>query len=188
MTNPPSPGPAQPMLRNKRATPRQATSAVAREFTDLSLIEGDPLLDFLPYCHKQPRSNSILPDVQRAFIRELAATGIVTAAAARVGRSMEALYKLRAKPGARDFARAWDEALGWGVMRLEDCAMERALAEAASSPRANSMLCWVLQHRGRHMVDARQVKPGHWLYERIRYELTGEWGEDEEDSAGEIGD
>ena len=46
--------------------------------------ENDPLLDFLPYCHKQPRSNSITPDVQRAFILELAATGIVKAAAAPV--------------------------------------------------------------------------------------------------------
>ncbi len=181
MSNHPSPGPTQPILRNKRKIPRQATSSVAREFTDLSLIEDDPLLDFLPYCHKQPRGNSITPDVQRAFILELAATGIVTAAAARVGKSLEALYKLRARPGAEDFARAWDEALGWGVMRLQDCAMEQAIGEGMSNPRTNSMLCWVIQHRSGHMVDARQVKPGHWLYERIRNEVTGEWGEDEED-------
>jgi hypothetical protein len=185
----PSPDPAQPILRNKRKIPRQATSSVAREFTDLSLIEDDPLLGFLPYCHKAPRGNSITPDVQRAFILELAATGIVKAAAARVGKSLEALYKLRARPGAEDFARAWDEALGWGVMRLQDCAMEQALAEGMSNPRTNSMLCWVLQHRNAHMIDARMVAPGHWLYDRIRYELTGDWGEEEEeDSAGEEGD
>ena len=178
MPNPPSPDPAQPLLRNKRKIPRQATSSVAREFTDLSFIGDDPLLDFLPYCHMAPRRNSITPDVQRAFILELAATGIVKAAAARVGKSIEALYKLRARAGAEDFARAWDEALGWGVMRLQDCAMEQAIAEGMSNPRTNSMLCWVLQHRNAHMVDARQVKPGHWLYDRIRRELLGDGAED----------
>ena len=127
-----------------------------------------------PYRHPRPRANSITPDVQRAFILELAATGIVKAAAVRVGKSLEALYKLRARPGAEDFARAWDEALGWGVMRLEDCAMERALAEGLSNLRPNSMLAFVIRHRSKHMVDARQVKPGHWLYDRIERELLGD--------------
>lgn len=175
-----SPERPRPLLVNTRATPRQATSAAA--FTQPVFDDDDPLLDFLPYIHTAPRRNSILPDVQRAFIRELAATGTVTAAARRVGKSLEALYKLRQHRGAADFARAWDEALEWGVMRLEDCALERALAEGANNPRANSMLCFVIRHRSHHMVDARMVRPGHWLYERIRYELTGEWG-DEEDYA-----
>jgi hypothetical protein len=169
-----------PTKRNKRAIPRQATSAVAFEFVDLDLPDDDPLLDFLPYCHKAPRSNSILPDVQRAFILALAETGIVKAAAARVGKSIEALYKLRERPGAEDFRRAWDEALGWGVLRLEDCAMERALAEGMLNPRANSMLCWVLQHRNAHMVDSRHVTPGHWLYEKIRVDVLEELEEEEE--------
>ncbi len=171
----PSP-PRDPLLVNQRAIPRQATSRVA--FAEMGIPDDDPLLDFLPYCHKQPRSNSITPDVQRAFIHQLAATGIVKQAALKVGRSLEALYKLREKPGATDFRRAWDEALEWGRLRLEDCAMERAIQDGAHNPRANSMICWVLQHRGRHMVDSRFVKPGHWLYERIRYEITGEWGDD----------
>jgi hypothetical protein len=166
----------RPLIVNRRATPRQATAAVA--FTQPVFDDDDPLLDFIPYIHKQPRRNAITPDVQRAFIRELAATGIVKAAARRVGKSMEALYKLRAQPGARDFARAWNEALEWGVMRLEDCAMERAIHEGAHNPRANSMLCFVIQHRNQHMVDSRQVRPGHWLYDSIRYELTGEWGDE----------
>ncbi len=179
----PHPGtdPAPPLKVNKRKIPRQATSAVAFAFVDLDLADDDPLLDFLPYCHKRPRSNSILPEVQRAFVLALAETGIVKQAAARVGKSLEALYKLRERPGAEDFRRAWDEALGWGVMRLEDCAMERAIAEGMANPRANSMLCWVLQHRNAHMVDARLVKPGHWLYERIRHDLTGSWGEEDEE-------
>jgi hypothetical protein len=36
-----------------------------------------------------------------------------------------------------------------------------------------------------HMVDARLVKPGHWLYDRIRYELTGDWGDEEEEEEAE---
>jgi hypothetical protein len=183
----PAPGPEAAVKVNKRAIPRQATSAVAFEFVGLDLPDDDPLLDFWPYRHARPRRNSILPDVQRAFILALAETGIVTQAAARVGKSLEALYKLREKPGAEDFARAWDEALAWGVMRLEDCAMERAIAEGLSNPRANSMLCWVLQHRGRHMVNSRLVRPGHWLYERIREELLGPEDDDEEDDAPEAG-
>ena len=168
----PSSEPPRPLIVNTRAIPRQATSAAA--FTQPVFDDDDPLLDFLPYIHTAPRRNSITPDVQRVFIRELAATGFVNAAATRVGKSLEALYKLRARPGAADFARAWDEALQWGVMRLEDCAMERALAEGAHNPHTNAMLCFVIRHRNQHMVDARAVKPGHWLYDRIRYELLGD--------------
>lgn len=175
---PPSPPPAPPVLVNKRKHPRQATSRVA--FAEMDIPDDDPLLDFLPYCHKAPRGNSITPDVQRAFIYQLAMSGIVKQAAIKVGRSIEALYKLRERPGAEDFARAWDEALEWGRLRLEDCAIERALAEGLLNPRGNAMLCWVLRHRSQHMVDSRLVKPGHWLYERIRYEITGEWDDEEE--------
>ncbi|MFM7348915.1 MAG: hypothetical protein ACKO01_05435 [Erythrobacter sp.] len=182
--------PSPPLLVNRRAIPRQATSRVA--FAELGIPDDDPLLDFLPYCHKAPRGNSITPDVQRAFVHELAATGIVKQAATRVGKSLEALYKLRARPGAEDFARAWDEALEWGRLRLEDCAMERAIGAGLSNLRANSMLAFVIRLRSHHMIDCREVKPGHWLYESIRYDLTGVWGEEgeeeEDPSAGEIGD
>lgn len=180
----PSPAPPQPretLLVNKRKHPRQATSRVA--FEEMLIPEDDPLLDFLPYCHKQPRGNSITPEVQRAFIYQLAMSGIVKQAAVKVGKSLEALYKLREKPGAEDFRRAWDAALEWGRLRLEDCAMERALAEGLHNPRANSMICWVLHHRNAHMVDSRMVKRGHWLWERIHHEITGRWSEEEEEEA-----
>jgi len=81
----------------------------------------DPLLSFAPYLHPHPRSNSITPERQRRFIATLAATGIVTQAARSIGKSMDALYKLRAKPAAEGFAAAWDAALERGVQRLEDC-------------------------------------------------------------------
>jgi len=176
---PPPPPPRETLLVNKRKHPRQATSRVA--FEEMLIPEDDPLLDFLPYCHKAPRGNSITPEVQRAFIIQLAASGIVKQAATKVGKSIEALYKLREKPGAEDFRRAWDEALEWGRLRLEDCAMERALHEGLHNPRANSMLCWVLEHRNAHMVDSRKVKRGHWLWERIHREITGRWSEEEEE-------
>ncbi|MDC8754685.1 hypothetical protein OIK40_08535 [Erythrobacter sp. sf7] len=170
-----------PPKRNKRKIARQATSEVAWEFEPAVVAEEDMLLAFRPYLHKQPRRNSITPDLQRAFVARLAETGIVKAAAVHIGRSLEALYKLRAKPGAEGFAAAWDEALGWGVMRLEDCAIERALAEGLSNPRANSMLAFVIRHRHAQYVDARYVKPGHWLYEYVRDQVLRELGYPDDD-------
>lgn len=158
--------------RNKRKIPRQATSAVAFEHEPPS--PDDPLLQFTPVPHSRPRRNSITPDLQREFIAHLAVTGIVTSAARHIGRSMEALYKLRQRPGAEEFAAAWDEAIDWGVLRLEDCAMERAIAEGLSNPRANSMLAFVLTWRSLRMVPESHVVPGHWLYERIRREVLAE--------------
>ena len=87
----------------------------------------DPLLGFRPYFHARPRRNSITPDRQRAFISTLAATGSVTPAARSIGASLEALYKLRARKGAEQFASAWDKAVDCGIARLEDSALIRAI-------------------------------------------------------------
>ena len=114
-----------PPPTNKRQIARQATSAVAFEHAPLDA--DDPLLAFQPYIHARPRRNSITPDLQRQFIAQLAATGIVTSAARRIGRSMEALYKLRSRAGAEGFAAAWDKAVDRGVSRLEDTALARAI-------------------------------------------------------------
>lgn len=89
---------------------------------------ADPLLGFAPYRHRAPRGNSITPERQRAFIAALAASGIVTQAAREIGASLEALYRLRNMPGAEGFAAAWEAAIDRGMQRLEDCALERALA------------------------------------------------------------
>ena len=85
------------------------------------------MLAFEPYRHRAPRSNSITPARQVRFVMALAATGIVTQAAREVGVSLEALYRLRAMPGAQGFAAAWEAALDRGMARLEDCALERAI-------------------------------------------------------------
>ena len=108
-----------------RKIARQATSAVAHVSPEPDA--DDPLLAFAPFHHKAPRRNSITPELQRRFVATLAATGIVKVAAKRVGKSLEALYKLRARPGAEGFAEAWDAALERGVQRLEDIALERAM-------------------------------------------------------------
>lgn len=66
----------------------------------------DPLLAFEPVAHVATRRNSITMERQRAFIAALAATGIVTQAARAIGASLEALYRLRHRPGAEGFAAA----------------------------------------------------------------------------------
>lgn len=48
---------------------------------------------------------------QCLFLAELYFTGIVTTAARRVGMSRESAYRLRARPDAASFARAWDSVL-----------------------------------------------------------------------------
>lgn len=106
--------------RPSRRTSRAAFSAPPPDPDDL-------LLGFAPYLHKQPRRNAITPDRQRAFISALAATGIVTQAAREIGASLEALYKLRVRPGAEGFSAAWEAAIDRGILRLEDCAVELAL-------------------------------------------------------------
>ena len=87
----------------------------------------DPLLDFVPVPHKQLRRNSIGPARQKKFIAVLAATGIVREAALAIGASLEALYKLRQRPGVEGFRNAWDLAVDRGVTRLESCALARAI-------------------------------------------------------------
>jgi len=166
------------IVRNKRKTPRQATSAVAYELVPPA--PNDPLLDFMPVPHVRPKANSITPDVQRAFIAQLAATGIVSQAARHVGKSMEALYKLRQRPGAEGFRAAWDAALDRGVSRLEDCALARAI-EGEEKPilhagkvvgverRHNeALVMFFLRTRLPHRYDQqKEVGPGHPLYEKV---------------------
>ncbi|WP_245228529.1 hypothetical protein [Pontixanthobacter sp. CEM42] len=162
-----------------RATPRQATSAVAHVSSPPE--DDDPLLAFEPYLHKEPRSNSITPDRQRRFVATLAATGIVKQAAKSIGKSLEALYKLRHRPGAEGFAAAWDAALERGVQRLEDCALERAV-QGTSTPIVsggeilgwwdkpdNALLRFLLRYRlpQKYGPTAEDIGPGHPVYDEL---------------------
>lgn len=162
-----------------RATPRQATSYMA--FRGPPPDADDPLLGFAPVPHKRPRRNSIGPERQRAFVAALASSGIVAQAARTIGASMEALYKLRQRPGAEEFAAAWDKALDWGVQRLEDCALERALGGAWDDDplsgwkgRGDGLLIYLIHYRTPWRLDERDLVPGHPVYERIRAEVLAE--------------
>lgn len=189
MTKPPPPPTPSPKgeraLTPTRKIPRQATSRVA--FTAEPPSPDDPLLAFEPYLHKAPRSNSITPDLQREFVAHLAATGIVTSAARHIGRSMEALYKLRHRPGAEGFARAWDRAVSLGVERLEDTALARAIegaeraivrgGEVVATERVHNeaLVMFFLRTRlSERYAPSAHVGPGDPLYERIRREVEDE--------------
>src|SRR5688572_25963890 len=68
----------------------------------------------LPAFHPVPvrtRADGWTPVRQAEFIGMLAETGSVSAAAEFVGMTRETAYRLRRKPGAEEFARAWDVAL-----------------------------------------------------------------------------
>jgi hypothetical protein len=112
-------------LASRSARPSRRTSRAA--FTGPEPHPDDPLLGFRPFLHRCPRRNSITPDRQRAFIAALAASGSVTQAARAIGASVEALYNLRARGGAEEFAAAWEKAIDLGIARLEDTALARAI-------------------------------------------------------------
>ena len=118
-------GPGAFRLSCGSANPSQRTSRAA--FTGPEPSPDDPLLGFRPFLHPCPRRNSITPDRQRAFIAALAASGSVRQAARAIGASMEALYNLRARGGAEEFAAAWEKAIDLGIARLEDTALARAI-------------------------------------------------------------
>ena len=176
--------------RPTRKTPRQATSLVAYAPAP-GPEDDDPLLAFAPYLHPCPRSNSITPDKQRKFIATLAATGIVSQAARGIGKSMEALYKLRHRPGAEAFSAAWDAAVERGLSRLEDCALELAIAgEELPIVLAGKLLGTYRKHNFGHIrfvlsqrraarwdaqgADYAALRPGHPVYDRLRAEWLAE--------------
>lgn len=89
--------------------------------------------DFTP-VPRQPRKDGWTPTRQRAFIAHLAATGSVTAATSSVGLSTTQAYRLRAAPGAGEFASAWDAALDCGIAALKALALDRAVNGVPVTP------------------------------------------------------
>lgn len=63
------------------------------------------------------RTDGWTPLRQAEFIGMLAQTGSVAAAAQFVGMARETAYRLRGKPGAAEFAAAWDAALAVAGVR-----------------------------------------------------------------------
>ncbi len=180
-----------------RSTPRTTTRAIARQGTSRiaagrsDLPSDDPLLDFTPVPHVAPRSNSITADLQREFIAHLAATGIVQQAARHIGKSLEALYKLRQRPGAESFRSAWEAAVDRGVARIEDAALARAIngeeRAIVSSGKLvgteirhnEALVMFFLRNRRPQRYDPARgmtddIGPGHPLYDRVRRDYEEE--------------
>lgn len=64
---------------------------------------------------------------QEAFLKALASCGCIREACAAVGMSHVSAYRLRARPSAIAFRKAWDAALDCAMHRLEEAALSRAL-------------------------------------------------------------
>jgi hypothetical protein len=85
-----------------------------------------PIPDFTPVPRRY-RCDGWTPERQRAFVAALAETGSVKHAAERINMASEGAYALRRQPGAEGFRAAWEAALDFGVQRLVDVALERAI-------------------------------------------------------------
>ena len=144
------------------ARPARRTSATA--FKGAPPEADDPLLAFAPVPHSRPRRNSITPDKQRAFIAALAASGVVTQAAREIGKSLEAIYRLRQRPGAEGFRAAWDAALDRGVARLEDCALAQAFeGEEVPIASGGKLLGWYRKRNAGLLIFLlRQRRPDRY--------------------------
>jgi hypothetical protein len=84
------------------------------------------LIPFTP-AELRARHDGWTAEKQIAFIEALAETACVEEACRRVGMSDSAAYQLRRRPCGAQFRRAWDAALDYGLHRLEQAAMSRAL-------------------------------------------------------------
>lgn len=81
----------------------------------------------LPAIRDTDRHDGWTPDRQAAFLRELAATHNVAAAARAVGMSRQSAYKLRARMRGEPFDAAWDAAFQARFNVLAEAAMDRAM-------------------------------------------------------------
>lgn len=91
------------------------------------MTESPDPLAFTPVPSASTRHDGWTPERQRRFIEALAATGGVAAAARAVGESSTTAYRLRERPGAESFARAWATAQSMADDRHFAQAMDRAV-------------------------------------------------------------
>lgn len=82
---------------------------------------------FTPVPLQRVRHDGWTPQRQLAFIKALCVTGSVEAAARMVRISRKSAYALRLRPGAEEFAWAWDTAIGSGRARMYEYMFDRAL-------------------------------------------------------------
>jgi hypothetical protein len=176
--------------------PRVARRGGPRRARSRPPDRDEPLLHFEPVPHVASGRNSLTPDKQRAFIAALAASGIVTQAAREIGKSLEALEKLRQRPGAEEFPAAWDLALDRGMAGLEDRGRAQVLegeevpivsaascSASAAGTTARGPLFFLRQRRpGRYgpVPPVANLRRGRPLYERLPREWQDNDPEDEQ--------
>jgi len=85
-----------------------------------SLIPFDPVV-------LRHRADGWTPGKQREYVEALADTGVVRAAAARVGMTEQSVNRLRRRADARGFHLACEAAMRHGARRLRAVAYERAI-------------------------------------------------------------
>ena len=88
---------------------------------------SDDPMSFAPVPLIRSRHDGWSVERQQRFIDLLSQIGLVTVCARAVGMSAKSAYALRRRPGAQDFARAWDEAVGLGQLKAEAEAIRRAI-------------------------------------------------------------
>jgi hypothetical protein len=93
------------------------------------LTGADAIADTIPFTPAQPapRHDGWTAERQRIFIQALAETGCVTEAATAANTRPHSAYRLRLRPDAADFNRAWGVALDIAAHRLTSLAFERAI-------------------------------------------------------------
>lgn len=89
--------------------------------------DGYPVILFDPVPQERRRRVGWDAERQRAFIALLARLPSVGHAAREVGMSRRSAYMLLDKPGAEQFAKAWDMALDFGMDRLRTSSISRCL-------------------------------------------------------------
>jgi hypothetical protein len=96
-------------------------------------VDDDPFV-FTPVLMQRNRRDGWTPRRQHDFIQALAVSGSVHRAAQAVGKTRQSAYALLNRPGAEEFARAWDAAAAMGYDQQYDRAVERVL-HGVTSPR-----------------------------------------------------
>lgn len=94
-----------------------ADSAEAEDFDALE-FEPVPL---------RPRHDGWTPERQAEFIQALGESACVAEACRAVGMSERSAYALRARIEAVSFRTAWDAALDYGIRRLSNAVLSRAI-------------------------------------------------------------
>jgi hypothetical protein len=105
--------------------PRLAARAASARLLEPDTGDSSPF-DFDPVPVREQR-NGWTPQRQREFVEALADTGIVRAAASRVGMTEQSVNWLRRRADARAFDRACDAAMRIGARRILSIAHERAI-------------------------------------------------------------